>query len=120
MGIDRFSDEMLVHQTIHFPNRDFIFVGDPAGNHRSQTDEKTCFEILQAKGIPIEPGMQTLNLRLECVRKPLRTLVGGKPQFVLNPRCKGLRRGFLGGYQFRRMQISGTNRFTEVPDKSPL
>ena len=118
MGIDRFSDEMIVHQNIHFPGRDFIYVGDPSGNHRSQTDEKTCFEILHAKGIPIEPGMQTLNLRLECVRKPLRTLVAGRPQFVLNPRCKGLRRGFLGGYQFRRMQISGTNRFTEQPDKN--
>lgn len=118
MGIDRFGDEMLIHQAMKFPNREFVYIGDPAGNHRAQTDERTCFEILHAKGIPAEPGLQTLKLRLECVRKPLRTLIQGQPQFVMHPRCKLLRRGFLGGYQFRRMQIGGAARYTETPDKN--
>lgn len=118
MGIDRFSDELIVHNGMFYPGREFVYIGDPAGAHRSQTDEKTCFEILAAKGIMVEPGMQTLQLRLECVRKPLRTLVGGKPQFVLHPRCRLLRRGFMGGYQLRRLQVSGSNRYGEIPDKN--
>ena len=117
MGIDRFSDEVLEHSARYFPDTDFIDIGDPAGAQRAQTDEKTCFQILWAKGIQIEPGLQDPTIRQECVRKPLRTLVSGKPQFALHPRCRVLRKGFMGAYAFRRMQVSG-ERYTSVPDKN--
>jgi hypothetical protein len=119
MGIERFTDELILHNNLHFRDREFIYIGDPAGSQRVQTDEKTCYEIMAARGIPVEPGMITLKMRLECVRKPLRTLMSGKPQFVLHPRCRILRRGFIGGYQFRRINIGGGgNRYTEIPDKN--
>lgn len=117
MGIDRFSDEVIPHCAQEYEDFDFIDYGDPAGNDRGQTDERTCFEILQAKGIDIEPGLQTLAIRLESVRKPLRTLVGGRPMFQLHPNCKMLRKGFQGGYQYRRMQTSA-ERYTNAPDKN--
>ena len=117
MGIDRFSDEVLEHSARHFPGTEFIDIGDPAGSQRAQTDERTCFQILWSKGIEIEPGLQDPTIRQECVRKPLRTLFGGRPQFVLHPRCKTLRKGFMGGYAFRRLQTSG-ERYTSVPDKN--
>lgn len=118
MGADRFSDEVLEHSARKYSHFDFEDVGDPAGMQRSQSDEKTCFQILHAKGIAIEPAMQTLTIRMESVSKPLRTLVdGGFPQFVLHPRCKILRRALMGGYHFRRMRISG-ERYSEQPDKN--
>ena len=120
MGIERFSEEVLEHSTRCFPmGAEFIDIGDPAGEQRAQTDERTCFEILWAKGIEIEGGDQNLAIRLESMRKPLRTLTpgSGEPQFVLNPRCKGLRKALKGGYQYRRMQVSG-ERFTSAPDKN--
>lgn len=117
MGIDRFSDTVIEHSTLNFPGREFIDIGDPAGNQRSQVDERTCFQILWSKGIEIEAGLQTEALRLECVRKPLSMLSGGLPRFVLHPRCTILRKGFMGGYSYRRKQVSG-ERYDPKPDKN--
>ncbi len=117
MGVDQFSDEVLTHSTIQYPDWEFIDIGDPAGVQRSQTDEKTCFQILQSKGIMIEPGLQSVAIRLESVRRPLTRLVAGKPGFQLHPRCKTLRKGFMGGYQYRRLQTSA-EKYTAVPDKN--
>lgn len=119
MGVDRFSDEVLEHSSRSFRgNVRFEDVGDPAGQQRAQTDERTCFEILWAKDIQIEPGKQSLTIRLESMRKPLRTLTSnGEPQLVLHSRCKVLRKAFQGGYHFRRMQVSG-ERFTSEPNKN--
>lgn len=118
MGIERFADIVVRHSKTTFatpPN--FIDIGDPAGMQRSQTDERTCFQIMHAKRIMIEPGIQSLALRLESIRKPLNTLIMGRPQFVLHPRCAALRKGFLGGYHYRRMQVSGV-RYDAVPEKN--
>ncbi len=119
VGIDRFSDQVLEHCAQAFPRgATFEDYGDPAGRSRAQTDERSCFEVLQSKGIMIEPGDQSPTLRIESVRKPLRTIIGGETQLVLHPRCKRLRKGFMGGYHFRRLQVSGTERYTDKPNKN--
>ena len=119
MGFDQFSDQVLEHSAQHYQGCEFIDIGDPAGNQRAQTDEKTCFEIARSKGIFMRPAPQTLRLRLEGTRKPLREMVdGGKPKFVLHPRCKKLRKAFLGGYHYRRIHVSG-ERYMDTPDKGP-
>lgn len=119
MGIDKFSEEVLEHCSINYPHvQEWIDIGDPAGDQRSQTDEKTCFQILHQKGILIEGGLQTLAIRLESVRKPLRTMaLKGEPGLLLDPRCRMVRKGFQGGYQYRRMQTSA-ERYTAKPDKN--
>jgi hypothetical protein len=118
MGIERFADEVLRHCAENYPNvKKWVDTGDPAGNSRSETDEKTCFQIMKAKGINVEPGEQTPTIRIESVKKPLNYLVGGQPAFLMHPRCKVLRKGFQGGYQFRRKKVSGEH-YTDVPDKN--
>lgn len=117
MGIERFADDVLLHCAREYGDYTFEDYGDPAGQQRSQTDEKTCFQILRNKGVKIEPGEQTEALRLECVRKPLNTMIDGLPGFRLSPKCKMLRKGFMGGYRFRRMQTSA-ERYTDKPEKN--
>lgn len=117
MGVDQFSDEVIAYSTQHYPDMQFQDIGDPAGAQRAQTDEKTCFQILHRKGILIEPGMQSPTIRMESVRRPLTRLVAGKPGFQIHPRCKILRKGFMGGYQYRRLQTS-QEKYTAVPDKN--
>lgn len=117
MGIERFADEVIAHCARAYPQLQFVDYGDPAGMAKSQTDEKTCFDILKAKGIDIQPGEQSPTFRQEAVKKRLNTMVGGKPGMLLHPRCKTLRKGFQGGYQFRRLQTSA-ERFTYKPDKN--
>lgn len=115
MGVERFADQVLLKSTQY--GGDFIDHGDPAGNARSQTDEKTCFSILQAKKIMISGGEQDLTSRLESVKKALNSMVDGDPGFIMDPRCRKLRKGFNGGYQYRRIQVSG-DKFTDKPDKN--
>ena len=118
MGVDRFSDVVLDHSAREYSGFEFRDVGDPAGMQRAQSDEKTCFQILHAKGILIEPAIQTLQIRLESVRRPLQMMIdGGRPQFQLHPRCKWLRRAMMGGYHFRRLRVSG-ERYSEQPEKN--
>lgn len=119
MGIDRFSDRVLEHCQRAFRGHvQFEDWGDPAGDQRAQTDEKTCFQIMQAKEIYVEGSVQDPTLRWESVAKPLRTLVGGEPQFIMSPRCKVLRKGFMGGYHRRQLQTSGPERYSDKPEKN--
>lgn len=117
MGIEQFSEEVITHCSQHYPDFEWLDIGDPAGEQRSQTDTKTAFQIMHSKGIMIEGGMQSMAVRLESVRKPLTKLVAGQPGFRLHPRCKTLRKGFQGGYQFRRLQTSA-EKYTTAPDKN--
>lgn len=119
-GIEAFADAVVRYSSSVFEKQPkFIDIGDPAGMQRAQTDERTCFGIMHAMGIEIEPGIQTMAMRLEAIRKPLTTMVGGMPQFVLHPRCKVLRKAFLGLYRYRRMRVTG-ERYTDQPEKNQV
>ena len=94
-------------------------VGDPAGDTPAQTDEKTCFAIMQGLGIDIEPGVQDVVLRLESVRTLLTRAIDGEPAVLVHPRCKMIRKGFQGEYQYRRLLVGGANaRYSLQPDKN--
>lgn len=117
-GIDAFSDSVMRYCSQVFEKEPrYIDIGDPAGMQRAQTDEKTCYNIMHAKGIMVEPGIQTVTMRLESIRKPLTSMVNGMPQFILHPRCKMLRKAFLGQYRYRRMKIQG-ERYADMPEKN--
>lgn len=119
MGIERFSDEVLTHCSVNYPRiGEWIDIGDPSGEVRKDTDENTCFRILHTKGVMIEPGLQTLALRLESVRRAIRNqALKGEPGILVDPRCRTLRKAFQGGYQFRRLRTSA-ERYTAMPDKN--
>jgi len=123
LGIDTFADAVNLHCAQKYSQFKFEDYGDPAGSQRSamsaDKDEKTCFDILRGKGIAIQPSEQNLTIRIESVKKPLNTLHRGKPQLQLHSRCKTLRKGFQGRYQYKRLKIAGTEeRFQDTPDKN--
>jgi hypothetical protein len=123
LGIHEFSDTVLQHSAINYRDVEFIDVGDPAGMQRSatarETDEKTCFDILHGKGIRIEPGEQSLAMRIGSVKLALNQMTGGRPRLSVHSRCKKLRKGYAGRYQYRKLKIAGASeRFTEEPDKN--
>ena len=125
MGIEAFGGEVLEHCNTKWSKQqlgwapEWLDIGDPAGQQRAPTDEKTCFQVLASKGVFVEPGLQTLAIRLESIRKPLSSLKAGRPGFLIHPRCKTLRKGFMGAYQFRRMNTV-REKFTDKPDKNAV
>jgi hypothetical protein len=93
--------------------------GDPSGDNRAQTDETTPFQILRATGIPARPAPSNDPvLRRESVVMALSRLIDGEPGLVIDPRCRITRKGMAGGYRYRRVQITGQERFQDKPDKN--
>lgn len=117
MGIENFGRNVIAWCGQSYADFTFEDIGDPAGDSRSQTDERTCFEILKGMGINIRGGDQDPHVRQESVRKPLNRMVDGKPAFALHPRCKMLRKGFMGKYRYRKMQVAA-DRYDEKPEKN--
>lgn len=120
MGAVRFG-ELLRDKLTQYGINDAVITGDPAGDARSQTDEKTPFEILKSIGLDAKPA-QTNDFirRRESVVRPLMRLIDGLPGMLIDPRCKNLRKAMMGGYCYRRVQVSGSERFMDKADKGPL
>ena len=119
MGMVRFGE--LLRQEMQSKFREIpvarIF-GDPAGDYRAQTDESTPFQILRGAGIRAIPAPSNdVSLRIESVTAPLTRLLEGKSGLLIDKSCKHLIKGFEGGYQYKRMQVSG-ERYTDKPDKN--
>lgn len=120
MGASRFADLLRAEIAEHFPDNEMKIYGDPAGDFRAQTDEKTPFQILRAKKVIAYPAPTNDPIvRTEAVEGVLNRMVEGKPGLLLDPsRCPTLRKGFRGGYQMRRLNVSGTAKYEEKPDKN--
>ena len=122
MGIKQFTS-LVVKPHLAANYSEFtigISMGDPAGGQGAQTDEQTCLGVLADEGIYTRPApTNALIPRREAVAGFLNTMVDGMPAFRLSNRCKTLRKGFLGGYHFRRLQLGGvTDKHVDKPDKN--
>jgi hypothetical protein len=119
MGISQFARDVLKpHLATVWNGYGFSAVGDPTGNRRAESDEKTCFMELAEQGIPASPAISNDFLkRREAVAKYLTRLSDGKPTLLVHPRCTRVRKGFMGGYCFKRIQVGG-ERYRDVADKT--
>ncbi len=120
MGIRRFiQDALKPVMAMEFPGMKFFVVGDPAGAQRAQTDERTCFDELVAQNIQSYPApTNNFATRREAVANYMTKVVDGQYGLQVDNRCIWLIKGFNGRYRYRKMQIAGTDRYTETPDKN--
>ncbi|MET0063215.1 MAG: phage terminase large subunit [Candidatus Thiodiazotropha endolucinida] len=119
MGAVRFSEILGRKLRENYAGYGVRTTGDPAGDQRAQTDEKTPFDILNANGISAQPAdTNDFVLRRETVAKHLTTLtMDGKPSLLISPNCLMLRKGMGGGYYYKRIQVAGDERYRDAPDK---
>jgi len=119
MGIRQFANDIVKPVLMNKYNGFQIHsAGDPAGNIRAQTDERTCLQELLEAGIYTEPAATNDFIpRRESVAFFMTRMMDGEPAFLLNPRCTNLRKGFLGRYKFERVKASGTARYKDRPVK---
>ena len=93
--------------------------GDPAGEARAQTDERTVYDVLRGMKIDAFPApTNDFAMRREAVAGPLSRLVDGEPALLIHPDCRVLRKAMSGGYSYRRIAVAGQERFRDVPDKT--
>lgn len=122
MGIETFMRDFVtpyIHQTYKVPLDSIICCCDPSGADPRDTTSSSPIEIMQEMGYMAEPaGSNKPEARWEAVRYFLNRIVAGQPAFKLSPTCDTLRKGFNGGYQLRRMQVSGQARYSDKADKN--
>jgi len=120
IGATHFGNLLRERIKGHYPDAHVQATGDPAGDNPGEQIDETCIEILQNAGIPIDPAhTNNFTLRRESVSVPLTTLnIEGHPQLIISPNCTNLIKGMNGGYKYKRMQVSGAEKFALKPDKT--
>lgn len=110
-------------------------VGDPAGNNRGEGEGKAAIGILNDDYVdnedgdivqPLKMGFETvpaptndITRRLDAVKVFLTKMVdAGEPGYLLDKACKYLRKGKQGAYKYKRIQIAGTDKHHDKPDKN--
>lgn len=118
MGIPAFANEItkrLGQMYAGFPL--LSITGDPAGR-AANDDMRTTYDILKANGVHAkEAPSNVLTLRLESVRAPMTRMIDGQPGMLVHPQAATLRKGYMGGYFYKRVAVSGTDRYHDEPDK---
>lgn len=119
MGAVNFGKLLKTKLNSTYRGATFEVYGDPAGDIRAQTDEETPFLALSAQGINAIPThTNDFIIRREVVADYLQRLdFTGKPAFTITSGAPMLRKAMGGGYKYKRMQVSGEERFKDVPDK---
>ncbi len=104
----------------------FVAYGDPKGADKTQTDERTAYDIFKANGIDMKPSPVKMNLietRIAAVDYLLGQLYDGRPRLQISPNCRTLIAGMEGGYCYERKLRSAEiktepakNRFSHLAD----
>lgn len=117
MGAKRFG--RLVKEEAVKLGGTFNYWGDPTGDNRVGTDEDTVFRVLRESGIMVR-GTHTNDpaWRIDAVEAPLLRLVDKQVGLLVDPGCKNIIAGFEGGYHYKRMQVTGAERFEDLPNKN--
>lgn len=119
MGIRKFvRDVVKPYLTQHYAGHDAVYSwGDPSGISKD-SGEQSLFDIQGEEGIPTESALSNdIPYRLENVDYFLLRMVDGEPGLLLDPKCRIVRKGFLGGYRFERVQVVGGG-YKDKPNKN--
>ena len=119
MGAVRFSEILGTKLRGEYKDCEFEIYGDPSGDNRAQTDERTPFQILRTAGIEAYPtDTNDFVIRREAIASNLQRFVDGHPGLLITKRCEVLREGLAGAYYYRKLKVSGEDRYQEKPNKT--
>jgi len=121
MGAKGFGKLLLDLLNSQFATFDVAEVtGDPSGEAMAQTRDETPFDMLALAGIEAMPAYTNDPLiRYEALDEQLTVLIDGAPGFIVDESCTTLIRGLAGEYNFRRLQVVGSETYQDKPNKGP-
>ena len=116
MGLTRFIHTLLrPYLTTRFMNMPTIIVGDPAGVARSDTDERSCFDILKREGFRAIPAKtNSIVARIAAVDSYLNRQIDGKPGVIIDPEAASLILALRSGYKYK---LKKSGELNDMPDK---
>ncbi|HXK00715.1 MAG TPA: phage terminase large subunit [Buchnera sp. (in: enterobacteria)] len=98
-----------------------LSIGDPSGVRREEVFGNFSFiGELNELGIKTEPARTNLiDPRINAVKYFLNKSPDGKPGLLLDrKKCPIIRKGFINGYVYKRLSVSGDERYRNEPDKN--
>ena len=120
LSVIRFSEQLAARLDSWYPGYSIEAWGDPSGDFRNPNEGQTALAIvkeyanLDARAAPSNDP----TLRREAVAATLNRMVDGEPGMIISPACKTLRKGFAGGYHFKRVQVANDERFHDKANKN--
>ena len=120
MSAVTFAPELARYIQKHYAGHKFRGWGDPSGKNKGQGTDNVPVDILVAAGVPCEATETNEPLiRRAAVEVPLGDMgMDGKPRLVILPKAKMIRKGLAGGFCYRRIAVSGDERYADEPDKN--
>lgn len=125
IGLARFIEAFKRLQAQRFPGAQLAAAYiDPAGSTRDEVYETAVVDHLKAAGIPAQPApTNDINTRREALALPMGRLVhlpsgDAVPGFLVDPSCQTLVAGLAGKWFRRKVQVAGTDRHVEKPEKN--
>lgn len=120
MGVDNFVRVLKLHVTEMYPGMEIeSVILDPAAEQRDQLFEQKISEYLRAEGFPARVApTNDWRVRRQAIADPCSRLIDGKPGLLVHPRCKKLINGLKGKWDFKKLQTSGVEAFSETPSKN--
>ncbi len=119
IGIERFIESKLnPFLGMYFPDcKEFMMWADPAGNQRSQVDERTCFQVLRKFGFVPRGGPQDLTTRVGSLTRVLTRQVDGMPGCIIDPSCRTIINGLRGRYRYKQKKTDAKD-WNPTPEKN--
>jgi len=126
MGVKRFGELLKEELVQHFPDHVSKGLtgtgwGDPAGGKRDEIFEVASFDFLRNEfGINLEPApSQDPKMRIAALSAPCERMIDGKPGIMVSKQgCPMLHKGLMGAWHFKRLQVSGDERYSDSPVKN--
>lgn len=128
MGVKRFGELLAETIATKFPRhveRGLIGAmwGDPAGSKRDEIFETASFDYLRAThGFKVFPApSQDPKMRVAALSGPCERMIDGKPGLLVNKSlCPMLHKGLMGGWHYKRLAVSGEDRYHDSPSKNDV
>jgi hypothetical protein len=102
-GIDTLCEQVNLWCKRRLPGETYEDYADPAGWQRSQTDLRTCVEVMNEAEIYPVPGMVSFESRRKSLSNLLSRMRRGEPVFVVDPSCQMVIEGLQGAYRYRQL-----------------
>lgn len=118
MGLERCIKEKLKPLLRNkYDGYDIRVTGDPAGDTRSQNDEKSCVDIFKRNGFKRVKFAYSNNPvhRIGATDNYLTRITEGGAAYQVDPRCRFLIRGLSGGYHY---PVNAKGEVSEGPKKN--
>lgn len=122
MGMKRFAKYRL-RPIIknYFPMNPLIFIGDPAGVRRADSDESSAFQVLKKEfseedAIVKAASTNDPKLRIDATDNLFRRFPDGEPVIIIDPVCKWYIEALRSKYRYLKFKLSGG--YSTSPEKN--